>query len=55
MLLTSLLDVKHNADDSLLLTSLLDVKQDDHASDLLLDVNHDAMPSSDLVVRRKAR
>ena len=44
MLLTYLLDVKHNADDSSLLASLLDVKR---------DVN--VFLSSNLVVRRKAR
>jgi hypothetical protein len=44
MLLTSLLDVKHDANDSSLLTSLLDVKRD-----------VDVFLASDLVVRRKAR
>jgi hypothetical protein len=46
LLLTSLLDVKHDTVCSLLLTSLLDVKQDESLLlTSLLDVKHDAMDS----------
>jgi hypothetical protein len=46
LLLTSLLDVKHDAVCSLLLTSLLDVKQDESLLlTSLLDVKHDVVCS----------